>query len=324
MPSTLRSGRARSAADRGDSCEMVAGCAVMRRVRDFLVKAAATECTVVITGETGTGKELAAELIHRHSRRVHQEMVSINTAALPDTLLESELFGYERGAFTGAVASQAGKLEAAHGGTVFLDEIGDMSSSSQAKLLRAIEKREIYRLGGLRRIPLDVRWVCATHRDLESMVDEGTFRNDLYYRLNVARVHLPPLRDRKEDIPALIDRHLVELNRRMGTRVEGFTGEALERLMRHAWPGNIRELRNVVEATFIYGPGRFIGLGDLPPAFRQAETRQKVCAASERDRLVAALAATRWNKSKAAKRLSWSRMTLYRKMAKYQIPATAS
>lgn len=318
MSSTVVCDPRRESAAPDDGVEMIAGCAAMRRVQDYLVKAAATECTVVITGETGTGKELAAEMIHRHSRRAGRPLVSINTAALPDTLLESELFGYERGAFTSAVSSQPGKLEAAYGGTVFLDEIGDMSLPSQAKLLRAIEKREVYRLGSLKKIPLDVRWVCATHRDLESMVAEGTFRSDLYYRLHVARVHLPPLRDRKEDIPALIDRHLQELNRRMGTRVQGFTGEALECLMGHSWPGNIRELRNVVEATFIYQPGPWIGVEDLPRTFRQ-RGQSPVGPISEKDRVVAALAATRWNKSKAAQKLHWSRMTLYRKMAKYEI-----
>lgn len=302
-----------------DEVEMIAGSTAMRQVRAFLLKAAVTDCTVVITGETGTGKELVAEMIHSNSRRSRRSLISINTAALPDSLLESELFGYERGAFTGAFSTQPGKLEAANGGTVFLDEIGDMSLGSQAKLLRAIEKREVFRLGGLKRIPLDVRWVCATHRNLEKMVAEERFRSDLYYRLNVARIHLPPLRERKEDIPPLLDRQLRELNRRNGTQVEGFTAEALECLLRYDWPGNVRELRNVVEAIFIHGPERWITAADLPEPLRPRRSGTLDTLLGEREELLAALAAARWNKSQAAEKLSWSRMTLYRKMAKHGI-----
>jgi transcriptional regulator with PAS, ATPase and Fis domain len=315
MPSISQSAHDVERSTWRDHVEMVASSEAMRQTCAFLLKVAGTDCTVVITGETGTGKELVAEMVHRHSRRSHGALVSINTAALPDTLLESELFGYERGAFTGAFSTQPGKLEAANGGTIFLDEIGDMSLSSQAKLLRAVEKREIYRLGSMKRIPLDVRWVCATHRNLEKMVAEGLFRSDLYYRINVARIHLPPLRERKEDIPLLLERQLVELNRRTGSWVQGFSAEALECLLHHSWPGNVRELRNVVEMIFINGPGPWIEPADLPPMFR----RKPQESASERDALLAALASTRWNKSQAAEKLCWSRMTLYRKMAKYRI-----
>ena len=300
---------------------MVAESPVMRELRCYLLKAAATESTVLVTGETGTGKELVAETVHEASSRCRGPLMSINSAALPEALLESELFGHERGAFTGAVDRRVGKLEQAAGGTVFLDEIGDMSLHCQAKILRAIEKREIFRLGGTQAIPLDVRWICATHRDLEQMVAEGTFRSDLYYRLNVARVHLPPLRERKEDIPPLVALQVRNLNRRTGRRVEGLTSEASEALSCYDWPGNVRELRNVLESAYINGPGRLLSIADLPASFRRRFEEEERPEQAEKERLLAALEETKWNKSRAAERLSWSRMTLYRKLEKYRIVA---
>ncbi len=298
---------------------MIGDSSVMREIKAYLMKVAATESTILITGETGTGKELAAELIHRNSSRHKKPFVCINCAALPENLVESELFGYERGAFTGAVASKQGKFEQAEGGTVFLDEIGDMSPYAQAKILRAIEIKEVYRLGGKRNISLNVRVIAATNHDIERRVAQGKFRKDLYYRFNVAMVHLPPLHDRKEDIPPLIEHYIRELNRRFGREVEGLTEEAMASLLHYDWPGNIRELKNLLEATFINLPSRKIAFMDLPKQFQRRLQETEGLPKSERDQVLSALFATKWNKSKAAQKLHWSRMTLYRKMAKYHI-----
>jgi len=292
----------------------------MREINAYIERLATTESTVLITGETGTGKELTAELIHGASRCQQRPLVCINCAAMPDSLLESELFGHERGAFTGAHVASAGKLKQADGGTVLFDEIGDMSPYAQAKILRLIESKEIERLGGQRSIPVNVRVIAATNQDLERLMEEGRFRKDLYFRLNVVRIHLPALRDRKEDLPALLDRYVQQFSRSLGREVLGFTEEAMAALLRHDWPGNVRELRNVVEAVFTTLRSPSISLTDLPPACRHAPgDTGETFPDAERDRLLAALTSTRWNKSKAAEQLHWSRMTLYRKMAKYHI-----
>jgi len=293
----------------------------MAGVRDYIFKLAATDSNALITGETGTGKELVAGLIHSNSARANKPLACINCAAIPDTLLESELFGYERGAFTGAHSSTAGKMEAANGGTVFFDEIGELSAYAQVRLLRAIEEKTIHRLGGRKPVALNVRVIAATNRDLDTLAMEDKFRKDLYFRLNVGRVHLPPLRERKQDIPALIGHCLAELNRRFGTAVEGVQPEVMEHFLSYAWPGNIRELRNLLEAVFISQPAEKINFVDLPDWFRRRHPLQPE-RLSESDRLLSALHSTNWNKSKAAGRMNWSRMTLYRKMAKYglQLP----
>ena len=303
---------------------MIGNSIPMQEVKGYLKKVAATDSTVLITGETGTGKELAAELIHRNSPRHEKPFCCINCAALPDSLLESELFGYERGSFTGAVASKRGKFELAIGGTVFLDEIGDMSPFAQAKILRAVERKEVHRLGGGNGgIPVDIRIISATNQDPERLVKEGKFRKDLYYRLNVARVHMPTLRDRKEDLPRLMEHFIQELNRQFCREVEGFTEEALSSLLLYDWSGNVRELKNLIEATFINLPFRKITFMDLPKQFQRRLKEADGLPGSERDRVVSALLATNWNKSKAAQKLHWSRMTLYRKMNKYHIMATS-
>jgi transcriptional regulator with PAS, ATPase and Fis domain len=291
----------------------------MREILTYVEQVAATESTVLITGETGTGKELTAGLIHRSSRRRQKPFVHINCAAIPDTLLESELFGYERGAFTGANASNAGKLKMADGGTVLFDEIGDMSVYAQAKILRLIESREIERLGGRRSVHVDVRVIAATNQDLDRLMTEGRFRKDLYFRLNVARVHLPALRDRKEDLPALLDGYVREFSRTFGREVDGVTDEVLAALLHHDWPGNVRELRNLVEAIFMTLRSRRISLADLPLPYRRSADAGEMRREAERERLLAALLATKWNKSRAAEQLHWSRMTVYRKMAKYHL-----
>ena len=199
--------------------------AFMQQAKTFLSKVAASDCNVLITGETGTGKERVATLIHQCSPRHTKPFMCINCAALPDSLVEGELFGYERGAFTGAATRYEGKLKLADGGSVFFDEIGDMSAYAQAKVLRAIETREVFRLGGRCSVPVDIRMIAATNHDLETLIDEGKFRRDLYYRLNVVSIELPPLRLRKDDIPVLLDHYLGECNRRYNRNVDGFTDE---------------------------------------------------------------------------------------------------
>lgn len=292
----------------------------MQEIRKRVAKVASSDSNVLITGETGTGKELLAEAVHDKSPRRNNAFVAINCAAIPDTLLESELFGYTKGAFTGADASRDGKLKAADKGTVFLDEIGDMSAYAQAKILRLIESKEIQRLGCNRGVPVDVRIIAATNQDLEQLSRENKFRKDLYFRLNVARIHLPPLRDRKEDLLSLIDYYIAYFNKRFGRRVRRFCDEALECLPAYDWPGNVRELKNLVESIFVEQPSDEIGLAELPPQFRMRCTELQLLSGNERERLLWALTITNWNKSKAADKLNWSRMTLYRKMARYNIP----
>jgi DNA-binding NtrC family response regulator len=285
----------------------------MRDVKAHLYRIASCSSNVLITGETGTGKELAADLIHRHSRRAEKPLIALNCAAIPDSLLESELFGFERGAFTGAFAAQDGKLKIAAGGTVFLDEIGDLSPFAQAKVLRVIETGEIQRLGGRQPQRIDVRVIAATNKNLET---EPGFRRDLYFRLNVARIHLPPLREHKEDILPLADAFRAEFDKAFGCAAKGFTSGAQELLLAHHWPGNIRELRNTVEAAFIDPGPNTEGEIDLPAEFCKA---LQGSSGGELERILCALAQTRWNRSRAAEELHWSRMTLYRKMARYKI-----
>jgi two-component system response regulator HydG/two-component system response regulator AtoC len=291
----------------------------MRAIKSYLQKVASCDSNVLITGATGTGKEIVAELIHANSRRSQRPFVRINCAAIPETLIESELFGYERGAFTGADSFKDGMMKVANGGTVFFDEIGDLSLSAQAKILRAVETKEVSRLGSRSSIPLDVRILAATNRDLDRLANDGGFRRDLYFRLNVARIHLPSLKERREDIPALCRHYFEEFNRRCTQSVEGFTDDLLERLLCYEWPGNVRELRNLIEVIFVSIPPGRISVADLPENFRKRLDESDRLPRDERERLVSTLLATRWNKSEAALKLHWSRMTLYRKMAKYQI-----
>jgi two-component system response regulator HydG/two-component system response regulator AtoC len=303
-----------------DGSRMVGDSAAIRRARQDISRVAGASSNVLITGETGTGKELVAELIHRNSNRSERPFVSINCAALPDALLESELFGHERGAFTGAQAARAGKLQFANGGTVFMDEIGDMDLRAQAKILRVIESRHVQRVGGNSDIPLDIRLVAATNRDLEAMVAERRFREDLYYRLNVARVHLPPLRERREDIPALVQHALADLNRRSSRPALELESELAVRLKEYDWPGNVRELRNVIESSYVFCSSRKIGFHDLPPDLRVKLTPITADGTGEeRNRVLHALDSTEWNRTEAARVLHWSRMTLYRKMQRYAI-----
>ena len=291
----------------------------IQEIKAYLGKVAATDSTVFITGETGTGKELAAEMVHRSSSRQDHPFVRINCAAIPDGLAESEIFGHERGAFTGAVAAKPGKFELANGGSVLLDEIGDMCTVAQAKILRTIEHKEVSRLGGKNTLPVDVRVIAATNQDPEELMSTGRFRKDLYYRLNVARVQLPPLRDRKEDIPYLLQYFITRYNHRFGRQIEGFSDEALNFLMSYSWPGNVRELKNLVEAAFINLPSHQIRIVDLPRTYQKKIEDTEGLPQNERDRLIATLFATNWNKSKTARKLHWSRMTVYRKIEKYRL-----
>ena len=303
----------------GAFARMVGSSRVMNDLKALLGRVAMVDSTVLITGETGTGKELAAQLIHENSARAPRSMVGVNSAALPESLVESELFGYERGAFTGAVATTRGRFEMAHGGTIFLDEIGDMTPFTQAKILRVIEDKQVAHLGSATPIPLDFRLIVATNRDPERLMQEGAFRKDLFYRLNVARVHMPSLREHREDIPALVNHGIYRLNRKFNRQVKGLKEDVLNLLMRYSWPGNVRELMNVLEGAYINLPARQIDYADLPAHFKKKLLDSEHLPSDERRRILTALLETKWNKSTAAKKLNWSRMTLYRKIEKYNI-----
>ncbi|MBI3567659.1 MAG: sigma-54-dependent Fis family transcriptional regulator [Gemmatimonadetes bacterium] len=242
-------------------------------VREVLVKVeqmAPVSSTVLIEGESGTGKELVARAIHRLSPRRAKPFIAVNVGALPETLLESELFGHEKGSFTGAAERRIGRFELAHGGTIFLDEIGDVPQSTQVKLLRVLEEREVTRVGGTQTIPVDVRVVAATNRPLRDAVERGHFRSDLYYRLNVLSIYLPPLRERRDDIVLLVRRFVQEFSQQHDREFRGITPEALAALVSYAWPGNVRELRNLVESMVVLAHGREIGVDDIPPQIRGA------------------------------------------------------
>jgi Nif-specific regulatory protein len=242
----------------------------MRALFERIGRAARTDTTVLIRGESGTGKELVARAVHRNSARAARPFVAINCAALTETLLESELFGHEKGAFTGAIGLKKGKLEVADGGTLFLDEIGELPAGLQAKLLRALQEREFERVGGTRPVRVDFRLIAATNRDLDAAVKAGTFRQDLFYRLNVVTLALPPLRDRREDLPALAEYFVRKHAPRCGRRVQGLRPDAQRRLARHDWPGNVRELENVIEQALALGAADWIGADDLPPGLGES------------------------------------------------------
>lgn len=311
--------------------------AVSRSMKDLLEIAgtvAQSDAPVVILGESGTGKEMLARTIHARSRRAFFPFVPVNCGAVPPTLMESELFGHEKGAFTGAQFRRKGKIELSSGGTLFLDEIGEIALPMQVALLRVLETGEIMRLGGERSVNVDFRVVVATHADLQAAIREGRFREDLFYRLNVITLRLPPLRDRREDIPHLAA-HFLDAARRTGGRdVAGFSDEAMERLCGYGWPGNIRELRNVVERALVLGRGERIEAADLglgadastAGSRYSAGTREAAGAPVggtldefERAHIVAAIAECGGNMSKAAHRLGIDRTTLYRKLKRYGI-----
>lgn len=244
--------------------DMIGGSPKMTALLKDIDAIARSDSSVMITGETGSGKEMVARSVHKRSKRAERPFIAINCAAIPETLFESELFGYERGAFTGAFERKPGKFELADGGTIFLDEIGCLPQSMQAKLLRVLQEGEITRIGGVETIPVDVRVICATNADLKGLVSKGSFRDDLYYRLNVIPVNVPPLRERGEDIIVLISYFLDRINKKVGRQVKGFDQKAIDLLCRYRWPGNIRELINIVERTVVLARGDMIGADDLP------------------------------------------------------------
>jgi formate hydrogenlyase transcriptional activator len=307
--------------------EIVGESAALRRVLKEVETVAPTASTVLIRGETGTGKDLVARALHALSPRREQTFVKLNCAAIPTGLLESELFGHEKGAFTGAIMRKIGRFELAHRGTLFLDEIGDIPPELQPKLLRALQEQEFERLGSTRTIRVDVRLVAATNRDLAQMVADGRFRSDLYYRLNVFPVTLPPLRERREDIPMLARHFTHQFALRMGRQIEAIPTSVMDALIRYPWPGNIRELQNVIERAVILSPGPALHIppDDLKPGAVAADVSGDpavTLADAEREHIVRALQATRWvlrGPSGAAARLGMKRSTLQWKMKKLGI-----
>jgi DNA-binding NtrC family response regulator len=245
----------------------------IREALERVVQFAPVDATVLVTGESGTGKELIARGIHALSPRRHKSFIAVNVAALSETLLESELFGHEKGAFTGAIDSRRGLFELAQGGTIFLDEIGEMPLSTQTKLLRVLEEKEFYRVGGEKPIRVDVRVIAATNQELRQLVEVGEFRRDLYFRLNVLRIELPPLRDRKEDIPLLVHNFIQDASQRHDRPFAGISDDAMRILVSHVWPGNVRELRNLVESMVVLAPGRKIEARDIPAEVTNPRSR---------------------------------------------------
>ena len=308
----------------GESAEML-------HIKSIIQKIAPSGATALITGESGTGKEVVAREIHAFSSVPDGPFIAINIGGVPENLLESELFGYEKGAFTGADKRKTGLFELASGGTLFLDEIGDMPLSLQVKILRVLQERKITRLGGTMQMPINARIVAATNKDLEEMVREGSFREDLFYRLNVVRIHIPPLRERRSDIPLLAAYIVSKYNRQMGMRITGFAPDALEALKNHPFYGNVRELENVIERAMIFADGSVIGLDDLDlrcamikkPAERPDDQVHLPEALSlrdiERNAIINALHRWEGNRTRAAEELGISRRTLISKIAEYSI-----
>ena len=298
----------------------------MQEVFDLIRLVADSDASVLVTGESGTGKEMVASAIHFNSSRRTKPYVRVSCASLPESLIESELFGYERGAFTGASERRIGRFEAASGGTLFLDEIGELPLSFQVKLLRVLQERQIERLGSNRPIDVDVRIVSASLRPLEEEIRDGRFREDLYFRINTVAIHLPPLRDRLEDIPLLAQAFLQEFAEDRGRAIVGFTDEAMERLEAHHWPGNVRELRNVVERAVLFSSGDAVTLADLPSTLRNDERGgdsgpprkvvqlQNAVERAEVEAIAAALHATHGRRAEAAELLGISRKTLWEKI----------
>jgi two-component system NtrC family response regulator len=296
----------------------------MQEVLSLVRRVAASDATVLIQGESGTGKELIAKAIHYASRRASGPLVRVNCAALPETLLESELFGHERGAFTGAVAMRRGRFELAHGGTLFLDEIGDLPAHLQVKLLRVLQEREIERVGASHPITVDVRVLAATHRDLDTLVRRERFRDDLYYRLNVVTIALPPLRARRDDIPVMLDHFIRKFAQANGRVIHGVTREARDALLRYDYPGNVRELENLVERAVVLTRDDIIGLGDLPltlqapaPEADRERTLPAAVEGLERRMIGEALARAEGVQTGAAEILGISERGLRYKMQKY-------
>ena len=307
--------------------EMIGRDEKMLIVFEWIRTAAKSDISVLILGPTGSGKEVVARMIHELSRRSQAKFQAVNCAALPDTLFESEIFGYEKGAFTGAHDRKPGRLELANEGTLFLDEIGDMSLIAQAKLLRVLEERRFERLGGNKSISVDFRLISATNRPLEQFVRDGRFREDLYYRVNAFAIRLPSLRERQVDIPVLAQRFLARYCAAQGLPLDSkaFSKEALELLVSYQWPGNIRELESTVSRAALSAPGRSIRASDIEflhatiPVLQQSSDRLPSLAEAERAHIIRVLEGVQWNKKEAARVLDISRGTLYRKILEYQL-----
>ena len=299
----------------------------MQEVFDLIGMVAETDSTVLITGESGTGKELVANAIHYNSTRKNRAFVKVNCAALNEGVLESELFGHVRGAFTGAISDKMGRFEMAHGGTLFLDEVGEIPPATQVKLLRVLQEGDMERVGSSKTLKVDARVIAATNKDLQVSMQEGSFRQDLFYRLNVFRIHLPPLRDRREDIPLLVDHFVHKVAEKMPSKgITGIESDAVARLMEHDYPGNIRELENLIEHAAIRSRDGTIRGRDLPlptgaPEAPQAQLFQihSPLESLERDLILKMLEANDWKINKTAERLGISRVTLWRKMKEYGI-----
>jgi two-component system, NtrC family, nitrogen regulation response regulator NtrX len=312
--------------------QMVGESQPLKQIWDAIKRAAPTNATVLLLGESGSGKELVARSIHRNSLRSRDRFVQVNCAAIPEELIESELFGHEKGSFTGATEKQIGKFEQADHGTIFLDEVGDMSAKTQAKVLRVLQEGEVERLGSARTIKVDVRVIAATNKDLEAEIEKGTFREDLYFRLSVIPIRVPPLRDRAEDIPALV-RHFADLFSRDNNRKpQRFTPAALEYMQKARWKGNVRELKNTVERLIIMTPGEVVDVPDLRDIVRlepkgaptdndkeRPGTLREFKEVAERTFLVGKLRENNWNISKTAEVIGTPRSNLYKKLEQYGI-----
>ncbi|MGA2137498.1 MAG: sigma-54 dependent transcriptional regulator [Verrucomicrobiia bacterium] len=297
----------------------------MRQLFETVQQVAPSRATVLITGETGTGKELIAKAIHNLSPRKNGAFIPVHAAALPSTLLESELFGHEKGAFTGAVERRIGRFELADGGTLFLDEVSELEPSIQVKLLRVLEERAFERVGGAKTLQVDVRLVAATNKDLKKLVSEGKFRDDLFYRLSVVTIDLPPLRERRDDIPLLVKAFLDEFGRENSKQVRELTPEALNVLLAYDWPGNVRELRNAIEQMVVLARAERLTVRDMPAAIRGSADLTKINVVragmtveeAERQLIVQALKETNGNRTKAAQKIGISRRTLHRKLKEF-------
>jgi len=321
-----------SLGERFDRRSLIGRSIAMTRLIETVSQVAPTEATVLITGESGTGKEMIAGLIHYNSLRKDRPFIRFNCAAIAETLLESELFGHEKGAFTGADRRKEGKFRQADGGSLFLDEVSEMSVGMQVKLLRVLQERELTRVGGEEVLRVDVRLIAATNRDLLKEVGAGRFREDLFYRLNVVTLHVPPLKERPEDIPLLAQEFLAQFTEKNRKAIKGFTPQAMDRLLRHPWPGNVRELMNSVERGVVLSRGEYLDEAELSlllpgaapaPAAAAATALQGPESASleivEREAILRALETSRGNKSEAARRLGITRRTLHQKLRKYEV-----
>jgi len=313
--------------DRFHPSNIIGNSREMQAVFDLILQISRVDTTILIRGESGTGKELVANAIHYHSHRADRPFIKVNCAALPETVIESELFGHEKGAFTGAVSQRKGRFELADGGTIFLDEIGDLSAATQAKLLRVLQEKSFERVGGVRTIQVNVRIITATHRDLEHLIEVGQFREDLYYRLNVFPIHLPPLRKRKTDILLLADHFVEKYNALYHTSVRRISTPAIDMMMSYHWPGNVRELENCIERAVLLSRDGVIHGHHLPPTLQTAEasgtrpqnTLEDALANVERELILDALKDARGNMSKAARRLGITERMMGLRVRKYRI-----